>query len=229
MSSSAKLTNEQRAIIRAGALNGIDWESVHGEVDQIKPVTQKLVKKLMEEFAAERSVKSEAKKEGSRIVREFLEKAKNGVDVDDMEAALEQAVYWDILRRYAQAGDAFVSMTMEQILKLEISYRAARLARHKKETGIKKNKEISKLSAIVCQDALDKIISMVDGKVRVKIKKLEKPLLEWAANEYGKENIAEIINEKNEIERLASLIGKRRSGVNSVKTPQERAIAGLAG
>lgn len=127
----AKLTGEQRGLIRQAALEGRDWRETHEMVCEIRPVTQTLVRKMMEQSAAEISAKGEAKREGARIIHEFLDNARQGADVDDMAALLEQALYRDILRRYAASGDPLVSMTMDELLKLAVAYSASVQARRK--------------------------------------------------------------------------------------------------
>lgn len=137
----AKLTGEQRGLIRQAALEGRDWRETHELACAIRPVTQTLVRKMMEQSAAELSAKGEAKREGARIIHEFLDNARQGADVDDMAALLEQALYRDILRRYAAAGDPLVSMTMDELLKLAVAYSASVQARRRDGKGGAKEAE----------------------------------------------------------------------------------------
>ena len=126
-----RLNEQQKSLIKQGVLEGKEWKEVHALVSGIAPVTQALVKEMMEKYSSGLHVKAEAKLEGARLIEQFLKEAKEGADVDSMAALLEQALYRDILRRYMEAGDPLVSMTMEQLLKLDITYRTARLARQK--------------------------------------------------------------------------------------------------
>ncbi|VAX21100.1 hypothetical protein MNBD_NITROSPINAE02-501 [hydrothermal vent metagenome] len=224
-----QLTDEHKSIIRHGAINGDDWRAIHNEVCQVSPVTQKLVKKMMERYASDVAIKSSAKREGARVVHEFLEKALSGNDVDDMAAALENAVYRDILRRYADAGDALVSMTMEQVLKLEMTYRASRLTQKKRAADMKDSGQVAKLSARICMEMIDKLAALADEDIKAQLEKQKKPLLEWAAGEFGKENITEILNERNEIERLSRLMVKKRSRLNGANGREDQKLVGLVG
>ncbi len=224
-----QLTDEHKTIIRRGAINGDDWRMVHNDVCRVSPVTQRLVKQMMERYASDVAIKSEAKKEGSRMVQEFLQKALDGNDVDDMAAALENAIYRDILRRYADAGDALVSMTMEQVLKMEMTYRASRLTQKKRATDMKEPGQVAKLSARICMEMIDRLGALVDEDVRPQLEKYKKPLLEWAAREFGNENITEILNERNEIERLSRLMEQKRSRQNGATAHEDQKLVGLVG
>ncbi len=142
------LTGTQKSLIKQGALEGADWKTVHDIVCGEKPVTQSLVKRMMEQCSARRSVKIHAKQEGARIIRDFLQGVRDGSDVEDLAALLELALYHDMLRRYAEAADPLVSMTMEQILKLDIAYRGARLARKKQDSTTGNNEDENTRNAI---------------------------------------------------------------------------------
>lgn len=122
----AQLTDTQDAIIRRAVLDGADWKSAYEQVCAIRPVTQSLVRQMMERYSQTLAVRGHAKREGAALIRQFYQSAREGAPVEELSALLELAVYHDILRRYAQSADPLVSMTMEQILKLDLSYRAAR-------------------------------------------------------------------------------------------------------
>lgn len=123
---SSCLSKSQVAIIRGGVRSGRDWESVWNEVCEEKYVTKTLVRDEMDSVAQMHVKRYGAKREGTRLINELLEKIKDGDDVEGMAALFEQAIYRDILRRYAELADPFVSMSTEQILKLEMAYRSAR-------------------------------------------------------------------------------------------------------
>ncbi|HEB72202.1 MAG TPA: hypothetical protein ENI77_06220 [Nitrospirae bacterium] len=134
----AGLDDQQKSLIKRMSMEGADWKQVHATVSGIKPVTQKLVKEMMESLAVGVSLKADAKKEGALLIEKFLSNAKEGVEVGDLSALLEQAVYRDILRRYAQSGEPLVSMTIEQLLNLDLKYRNTRLAQ-KRQDGDRMN------------------------------------------------------------------------------------------
>ena len=208
----SRLNDEQMAVIRQGTVKGREWKEVYDNVCAIRPATQSVVRETMEKVASESGAKSEIKREGTRLVREFLHRAKEGADVDDMAAVLENAVYHDLLRRYADAGDPLVSMTMDQLLKLDLSYRSARLSKTKHEDAAR-DERMSKLAARVCMETLDRIVSLTgDRAAREQVKKTRGPLIRWARKKYGTDNIEQLEKDRNEIERLSSLIRRRRSG-----------------
>jgi len=137
----AGLDEQQKSTIKRMAMDGSDWKQVHATVSGIKPVTHKLVKEMMESYAVGVSLKADAKKEGALLIEKFLNSAKEGVEVGDLSALLEQAVYRDILRRYARSGEPLISMTMEQLLNLDLKYRNTRLAQKRQDGDQKNNNE----------------------------------------------------------------------------------------
>ncbi len=148
---SSCLSENQLKVIRNGVRQKRDWESVCKEVCAEKPVTQKLVRDEMDKVAQMDAKIYGAKREGTRLINEFLEKIKDGDDVDGMAALFEQAIYRDILRRYAELADPFVSMSTEQILKLEMAYRTARGSKQ----NLKKNEpnEMERLRKVIGERA----------------------------------------------------------------------------
>lgn len=219
----SRLGEEQMAVIRRGAVGKKDIRQVHEEVCAVRPATQKVVREAMEKVAGEMNARSDAKREGARLVRGFLKMAKEGADIDDMAAALEQAVYRDILRRYAEAGDPLVSMTMEQLLRLDLSYRSARLSKRKEEG---REAAPSKLVARVCVETFEKIVELSGGHGGKGLRELKGKVLGWAKARYGEENVLEIENEEKEIERLSRLF-KRSRGAGKGKAGPRKAF-GLA-
>ena len=212
------LTPELKAVIWQGVLERKDWRAVYDEACAVRPVTQRLVKETMEKLAAEFSGRVEAKREGTLIVREFLRKAAEGADVDDMAAVLEQAVYRDLLRRYSESGDPLGPMTVEQLLKIDLSYRSARAARTRRESKTS-DARASRLAARVCLETFDKVAQLLGEGARGRLERIKKPLVDWASKTYGEENVSELMKERNEIEKLASLVrGKGRRGHHKRET-----------
>lgn len=135
------LSANQLALIRSGVREKRDWESVWKEASGEKLLAQKLVREEMDKVAQNDAKISGAKREGTRLINEFLEKIKDGDEVEGMSALFEQAIYRDILRRYAELADPFASMSTEQILKLEMAYRSARAGKHKTDKNQKNEME----------------------------------------------------------------------------------------
>lgn len=68
------------------------------------------------------------KQRGADIVQKFLDTVKEGGDVGDLQAVLEQAVYFDCLRRYAADEDGFLKdVNPKDLLKITHDYQKARL------------------------------------------------------------------------------------------------------
>jgi len=91
-------------------------------------ITLKTISQKKENHDKQIGTKKHFKKKGADIVRKFLEKAKEGDDVSDLQAVLEQAVYFDCLRRYAADEDNFLQdVNAKDLLKITHDYQKARL------------------------------------------------------------------------------------------------------
>jgi len=91
-------------------------------------ITLKTISQKKENHDRQVGTKKLFKQKGADIVRKFLEKAKEGGDVSDLQAALEQAVYRDCLRRYAAEEDNFLQdVNTKELLKITHDYQKARL------------------------------------------------------------------------------------------------------
>ena len=91
-------------------------------------VTLKTISQKRENHQSRIDTKKLFKKKGADIVRKFLEKAKEGGDISDQQAVLEQAVYFDCLRRYAADEDNFLQdVNTKDLLKITHDYQKAKL------------------------------------------------------------------------------------------------------
>jgi len=93
------------------------------------------------------------KRKGADIVRDFLEKARDGADVSDLETVLTNAVYLDLLRRYALESD---DITFRDLLKLTSDFRKARVAAMK--TGAKPEKALTAQNAMELIQAFEQAL-----------------------------------------------------------------------
>ena len=91
-------------------------------------VTLRTIARRKARLEAEIGKKKLFKKKGADIVRKFLETVKEGKDVGDLQAVLEQAVYFDCLRRYAADEDGFLQdVNTKELLKITHDYQKVRL------------------------------------------------------------------------------------------------------
>lgn len=97
-------------------------------VELKEKISLKTLAQKKENFERQVGTKKLFKKKGADMVRNFLEKAKDGGDVSDLQAVLEQAVYFDCLRRYAADEDNFLmDVNTKELLKITHDYQKARL------------------------------------------------------------------------------------------------------
>ena len=91
-------------------------------------VTLKAITRRKARLETEIGTKKLFKKKGADIVRKFLDTVKEGGDVGDIQAVLEQAVYFDCLRRYADDEDGFLQdVNTKELLKITHDYQKVRL------------------------------------------------------------------------------------------------------
>jgi len=92
---------------------------------------EKLTQKQIDEFMKGKKQKVSRsllfKNSGAHIVREFLEKIKEGEDVSHIQAVLEHAVYVDCLNRYSVEEDAFSDWDIKDVIKVTNDYKKMRL------------------------------------------------------------------------------------------------------
>ncbi|MBI4665358.1 MAG: hypothetical protein HY751_02985 [Nitrospinae bacterium] len=189
-------------------------------------ITLRAVPDDMETQAME--LKRHFKQEGARLIREFLERAKTGSDVEDMAALLELAIYRDLLRRYADDDKALERISMEQLLKLDIYYRRARLQARREESRSKDSAAIKKTAARLCVKILAKVEEMSGEEDQEKIRALRAPLLSWAGAEFDRESIEEMERENDGIERLSAAMLNGAGDCGEERAGNGKAV-GLAG
>lgn len=68
------------------------------------------------------------KRKGADFVRDFLDKARGGEDVSELETVLTHAVYLDLLRRYATEAGLLDNIEPKELLKLANEYRKTRIS-----------------------------------------------------------------------------------------------------
>ena len=91
-------------------------------------VTLRTIARRKARLEAEIGTKKLFKQKGADIVQKFLDTVKEGKDVGDLQAVLEQAVYFDCLRRYAADEDGFLKdVNPKDLLKITHDYQKARL------------------------------------------------------------------------------------------------------
>lgn len=140
----AAVSPEAEAVIAEGLRAAHTPHKIQRRVrkDFGEKITLKAIALKKENHEREIGTKKQFKKKGADIVRRFLEKAKEGGDVSDLQAVLEQAVYFDCLRRYAADEDGFLkNVNSKDLLKITHDYQKARL----QKLGAKPDSKNSKL------------------------------------------------------------------------------------
>ncbi|MBI5816684.1 MAG: hypothetical protein HZB29_13865 [Nitrospinae bacterium] len=197
---SPSLSDEQKDAVERAFAAGSPKAEILREALALGPAREEDVADEIEKMEAAAQLKRHFKKEGARIIRDFLDRAKAGSDVDDIAALLELAIYRDLLRRCAEDEKSLGRISMEQLLKFDIHYRRVRIATKKvDESSPATAAKTRKLAARMLVRIVEKIESL-GGQV----KSLHDPLMEWAKEEFGEKFVAEADGELNEIELIGS-------------------------
>lgn len=150
------------------------------------------------------------KQKGADMVCKFLEGAKEGADVSDLQAVLEQAVYFDCLRRYANDEDGFLeSINTKDLLKITSDYQKLRLKRATGDGG--NGIKVSAVSSLNLLDAVEESFSN-DPELKKAFASRKPLLIEKMKTLFGKgefdtakedyETMQKIV-EKHELSKLA--------------------------
>jgi len=123
------LSPEAEMVVRNGARSGHSVHKIQKDIRESlgEKATQKQIARRMEECLRNTDTKKRFKKKGADIVAKFLEGAREGADVRDLQAVLEQAVYFDCLRRYASDENFLLDMSPRDLLKITSEYRKQKL------------------------------------------------------------------------------------------------------
>lgn len=125
-----KLSPDAEKIISGGLRCGDSAKKIQNRIKKEldEKVAQKTINNLKTVYDRSLRTKRFFKKKGADIVREFLEKAKGGTDVSDLQAVVTQAVYTDLFRRYESEDDALKGIGMKDLLMLTRDYQKLNLA-----------------------------------------------------------------------------------------------------
>ncbi len=96
------------------------------------------------------------KRKGATIVREFLEKAKGDADTSVLQAVLANAVYHDLLIRYAGEEGILEEIPIKDLLKITSDYEKLRLSALRSEKGSKEKNGMNAGQAIELLDVFEK-------------------------------------------------------------------------
>ena len=130
LKSRARLSPAGEALVAEGVQAGHTIHKIQRKlrVELKEKISLKTLAQKKENHQRKIGTKKLFKKKGADMVRNFLEKAKEGGDVSDLQAVLEQAVYFDCLRRYAADEDNFLQdVNTKELLKITHDYQKARL------------------------------------------------------------------------------------------------------
>jgi len=223
------LTEKQMRAMERGVYAGLDTDCIIGAVLALGEADKADVETEIEKARAAFDLKKHFKKEGARLIREFLERAKSGSDVDDISALLELAIYRDLLRRYAEDERSLSNIPMDELLKLDLSYRRVRLAGKKAEFSSKDAASLKNLSAKVCVSLIDKIGTLVGDEAKVEIQLVKESLVDWAKKQYGEVNVEGVSSELRELSEIhgrAESLGAQLDGENGDEPKEAFGIAG---
>jgi hypothetical protein len=223
--STGGITPAQKRIIEREIASGTSFDDIYIRVRELGPASKE---ELRDEVDGQRQVielRRQFKKEGVRLMREFMNRVRTGSDVDDMAAMLELAIYRDLLRRYTEDEKALTGIPLDKLLMIDIHYRRVRIASQAQLLNGKGADAAKKLAARILPKIVSKLVSLADENLATAIKALLPEALELAKAELGRANIEEMEKEEDGIEQLSALIAEERSGAgDQTEAGHEKAI-----
>ncbi len=142
-------------IARQGFRDGLNYDRIQRDIK--KALGENVPPKKLHEKYVEYEMKLEAKRhfkrKGADMVAAFLERAKGGEDVSELQSVLSHAAYLDLLRRYADAEDGGLDeLPLKEWLKLAGDFQNIRLASLK--AGVKGHKGLTAPRALELIDTI---------------------------------------------------------------------------
>ncbi|GMT42513.1 MAG: hypothetical protein IEMM0002_0924 [bacterium] len=213
-----RISPQAAAIIAEGITNKQTAHKIQRRIRKHldEKVTLREILRSSDEYRQKIDTKKVFKKKGADIVRKFLKGIKKGTDVSDLQTVLEQAVYFDCLRRYADEEDTFLQkINPKDLLKITSDYQKLRLQR----LGEKSNGKKQSFSADTALKILDVIEKSLSNKPELQkdfaqskpelIEKI-KPLFNRDELEAAKEDYKTMQRIRERYE-LSKLVGSKRT------------------
>lgn len=206
--STGEITPAQRKLIEKGVAAGLPFEAIRARVRELGHVSSDDLRDEVDGITQVIELRRQFKKEGVRLMREFMGRIRSGSDVDDMAAMLELAIYRDLLRRYTENEKALENIKLEELLRIDIQYRRARIASQRELANGKGANSAKKLAARMLPKIVNKLVSLADENMATAINDLLPEFMEWARAELGRENVEEIEKDEHGIEQLNAIIAE---------------------
>jgi hypothetical protein len=201
------LSDAQWELVREGMAEKMSQHDIWELVKEAGPANRDAVREACRVFRERNRTKTEAKREGAEIAQRFLERVKAGdeADVEEMSALIENALYRDILRRYAEKNEVMADISFERLLKLDLSYRKLRLARSVRG-GEEESALLTRLAVSAAALAVDAMAaSLSDHVAAPRLAEARETASATVAGRFGKEAVAAAEEEKNQLDRLREL------------------------
>ncbi len=160
-------------------------------------ITQDEITMRRERYEKVSNTKLFFKRKGADIVQEFLEKARGGIDVSDLETVLTNAVYLDLLRRYAIESD---EINFKDLLKLTSDFRKTRIASLK--AGVKTEKILDAKNAFGLLSAFGQTLQGDEG-LKGAFEKHKEQLLETMKTFFTEEEFDSARDDSETMQKLA--------------------------
>ena len=209
-------------------MEGEPLTTITKKAKKLGSATQKQVTKIVETDITVRDQKRSAKKEGADLVEKFLQNARDGADVDDLAALIEQALYRDIVRRYAEGRGEIDQLGISELFKLDISYRKIRLTREKAEKSDIDGKKMERWAITYTGQLFDKVAQLAEKK-GVDITLLKKELMAWVKGRFPRDSFIEVEAEQREIEQLNDYLARKQNGADSKRAASKESAYGFVG
>lgn len=223
-----EITPTQRKLIEKWVASGLSFDAIRIRAREFGHVSNDDLRDEVEGISQVVELRKQFKKEGVRLMREFVGRVKSGSDVDDMAAMLELAIYRDLLRRYTEDDKALTGIPLDKLLMIDIHYRRARIALQRETVNGKGADSAKKLYARMLPKIVNKLVSLADGGMATAINEMRPQIMEWAKAEFGRENIEEMEKEEYGIEQIAARIAGESSLSDSQGEAGHEKAHGLA-
>lgn len=203
-------TKSERELIYRRTIEGASLKSIVEEVRSSSEVTRAAIRaewiRSKELFARRRR----AKRVGSEMMSAFLDSVRSdSAGAQDMAALIETALYRDILQRLS-ASDGIETMSLETLLKFDISYRRLRMALKKRsDAQTDSGKAPTSIDARAAIEALD-LIGSIEGAESLAPDELERRAREKIVEKYGEKEIERIESSERLFEAAREMLIRDR-------------------
>jgi hypothetical protein len=167
-------------------------------------VTRKRIEELKDARKKKVNKKLLFKKTGAELVKEFLEKVKEGEDVSHLQSVMEHAVYIDCLNRYSTDTEAFKDWSLKDVIKVANDYKKMQA----------KGEQGEKLSGALAAKLFDLVRSVFlrDAELKRVFEKKEKSFLQKLERHVADDSMGSELEDMDAMQALYEKHVKKTAG-----------------